>query len=229
MSRKTIVMSLGGSLIIPNEIDISFLEKFVKIIKKHKKEYKFVIVTGGGKIAREYIKALKKTGKSEYFQSLIGISITKLNALLLTYLFDKDANSSIPHNMKQVANLLRKNNPVICGALRYSKHETSDSTSAKLARFFSCEFVNLTSVSGLYTKDPIKYKDAKFIPQISWGNFYKKACKIKFKPGQHFVLDQKAAEIIKKYEIKTYILGKNLKNLDSFLSRKKFKGTVIEG
>ena len=50
-----------------------------------------------------------------------------------------------------------------------------------------------------------------------------------YKPGQHFVLDQSAARIIKKYNIKTTILnGKNLKNLENFLNSKEFIGTVIE-
>lgn len=227
MEKKVIVLSLGGSLIIPDNVDINFLEKFKKIINKHKDKYKFVIVTGGGSIARKYISTLKSAGKSEFLQSLIGISCTRTNARFLTYIFGKDANEGIPHDMKHAANLLRKNNPVFCGALRYAKNETSDATSAKLARFFNSDFINLTLVPGLYTKNPLKYKEAKFIPKISWQKFYEKVNKQKFKPGQHFVLDQSASKIIKKYKIKTYILGKNLKNLDSLLSGKKFKGTVI--
>ncbi len=228
MKRRNIVISLGGSLIVPDNIDIAFLKKFRKIINKHKKKYRFVIVTGGGSIARKYINALKKDKKSRYFQSLVGISATRMNARFLTYLFGEDANQGIPHDMREVKNLLRKNNPVFCGALRYAKNETSDGTSAKLAKFFNCDFVNLTLVSGLYNKNPLKFKNAKFIPKISWKDFYNKAREVPFRPGQHFVLDQSAAYIIKKYKIKTYILGKNLQNLDNLLSGKKFKGTVIE-
>ena len=53
------------------------------------------------------------------------------------------------------------------------------------------------------------------------------ANKEKFKPGQHFVLDQTAAERIMERKIPTYIIGKNLKNLDNLLKNKKFKGTTI--
>lgn len=226
---KTIVISLGGSLIIPEEVDIIFLKKFRKIINKHKNKYKFAIVTGGGSAARKYISALQQDKKSEFLQSLAGIGTTRMNARFLTYLFGKDANEGIPHDMKEVSNLLKKNNPVFCGALRYAKDETTDGTSAKLARFFKADFINLTLVSGLHNKNPLKYKNAKFIPKITWRKFQKMVNKIKFKPGQHFVLDQSAAEVIKKYKIKTYILGKNLKNLDNLLFGKKFKGTIIEG
>ncbi|MBU1136478.1 MAG: UMP kinase [Nanoarchaeota archaeon] len=226
--KKVIVISLGGSLIVPKDIDIKFLENFKKIINKHKNKYKFVIVTGGGSIARKYINALKNSGKSEFLQSMSGISITRLNARFLNYFFGKDNEEGIPHDMKQVKNLLKKNDVIFCGALRYEANNTSDGTSAKLAKFLKTDFINLTLVSGLYTKNPLKYKNAKFIPRISWKDFQKKASAIKFKPGQHFVLDQKAAEIILENKIKTYILGKNLKNLDNFLLNKKFKGTVIE-
>jgi uridylate kinase len=229
MVKKVIVLSLGGSLIIPDNIDIAFLENFRKVIKKHTDNYKFVVVTGGGSVARKYISALNLAGKSEYLQSMSGISATRMNARFLTHIFGKDANEGIPHDMKDVANLLKKNDVVFCGALRYAEKETSDATSAKLARFFNTEFINLTLVSGLYTKNPLEHKDARFIPKISWKEFWKKANKTKFKPGQHFVLDQHASEIIMKYKIKTYILGKNLKNLDLLLSGKKFNGTVIEG
>ncbi len=226
--KKTIVLSLGGSLIIPDEIDVKFLNQFKKIINKHKRKYNFVVVTGGGSTARKYIKALKKARNSLYFQSLAGISATRMNARLLTYLFGKDANQGIPHDMVDVKNLLRKNNPVFCGALRYAKKETTDATSAKLARFFNTELINLTKVPGLYTKDPNKHKDAVFIEEITWKKFRKMVPK-KFKPGQHFVLDQQASKTIKKYKIKTYILGKNLENLDNLLSNEKFKGTIILG
>jgi len=223
------VISLGGSLIVPDGIDTSFLEKFKQVIKKHENKYKFVIVCGGGSVARKYIKALRDSDKPNYLQSMVGISITKVNARFLTYFFGRDASSGIPHDMQEVKNLLEKNDIVFCGALRYAERETSDGTAAKLARFFGCEFINLTLVSGLYSSNPLTHRNAKFIPKISWHDFWKKACKIEYKPGQHFVLDQHASEIILKYKIKTYIIGKNLNNLDKMLSGKRFKGTVISG
>lgn len=229
MEKKIIVLSLGGSLIAPDEIDLTFLNSFKKIIKKHTNKYKFIVVCGGGSIARKYIKALRQAGKSEYIQSLSGIAVTRLNARFLNWFFNQDAEKGIPHDMMDVKNLLAKNDTVFCGALRYAQKETSDATSAKLASFFKTEFINLTLVSGLHDKNPLTHKNARFIPKISWNDFCKMASKIKFKPGQHFVLDQHASKIIKNHKIKTYIIGKNLKNLDNLLIGKKFKGTIIGG
>jgi len=55
LMEKTIIMSLGGSVIVPDKIDINFLKNFKKTIEKFiKKDYRFVIHCGGGKIARIY-------------------------------------------------------------------------------------------------------------------------------------------------------------------------------
>ena len=227
--KKVIVISLGGSLIIPEEVDIKFLKKFKEVIEKNSSKYRFVVVCGGGSTARKYIKGLREDGKSNFFQSMAGIAVTRLNARFMTYLFGREANEGIPHDMKHVASLLNKNEIVFCGALRYNTKQTTDGTSADIAHYFKSPLINLTNVPGLYNKNPKKYKDAKFIPKISWKDFHIMANKTKFQPGQHFVLDQSASEIIMGKKITTYILGQDMKQLDNLLKNKKFKGTVIFG
>ena len=129
--------------------------------------------------------------------------------------------------MKEVKNRLRITNVVVSGALGAEPNMTSDGNAAQVAEMIKADFfVNITNVKGLYTKHP-KLRGAKFIPEISYSDFLKKAKKIKYKAGQHFVLDKPAAEIIKKAEIRTYIVGKDLKNLKRVLNGKSFVGTVI--
>ncbi len=228
--KKVIVLSLGGSLIVPDSINVKFLELFKKVLLKNTRKYKFVVVCGGGSVARTYIKGLErqKIKKKNYFQSLLGISATRTNARFMTYFFGRDANQGIPHDMKEVRNLLAKHNIVFCGALRYEDKQTSDSTAAKLARLFRSDFINLTNIEGLYDKNPKTHKSAKFIPEISHKDFLKMANKLIFHPGQHFVLDQTAAKIINKYNIRTFIVGDDPRNLDKLLNKKHFVGTVIE-
>ena len=228
-SKEIIVISLGGSLIIPEKIGYKFLNKFKKILRKYYRMYKFVIVCGGGTIARKYISALEKEGKSKRELSFAGIRATRMNANFLMQFFGKEANDGLPLNMKDIKSNLAKNSVVVCGALRYSNNSTSDTTAAKIAYYIGIDFINITNVKGLYNKDPKKYKNAKFISKISWKEFEKMALKTKFKAGQHFVLDQQAAVLIKKNEIKTYIIGNDLKNLERILKEKKFEGTLIKG
>jgi len=225
--KRVIVLSLGGSLIIPKDVNIKFLEEFKKIILKNTNKYKFVIVCGGGSIARKYIFALKEIGINEKLQGLSGISATRMNARFMNYFFNINPEQGIPHTIKILKKYVRKRDVVFCGALEYKPNQTSDSTAAEIAKKFKATLVNLSDVPGLYNKDPGKNKDAKFIAKISWLNFYKMAHKEKFGPGQHFILDQTASTIIMKNKIKTYLLGKNLKEFASFLKNKKFKGTII--
>lgn len=224
--KKVIVLSLGGSLIIPNNINVKYLKNFKKTILKNTKKYKFIIVCGGGSIARKYISALKETKINEKLQSLSGISATRMNARFMSYFFDIDPKHGIPHTMKILEKYVRNQDVVFCGALEYKPHQTSDSTASQIAKKFKTEFINLTNVQGLYNKNP-KYKDAKFISNISWQEFNKMANKSRFKPGQHFVLDQTASKIIMKNKIPTYIIGEDLKQLDNLLNHKNFKGTSI--
>jgi uridylate kinase len=228
MKKKIIVLSLGGSLIIPDKIDMAFLLKFKKIILKNIKNYKFIIVCGGGSIARQYISVLNSLNYSTKLQSFAGISATRMNARFMSYFFGINPEKGIPHKMSEIKTYLKKQNITFCGALDYNPKQTSDSTAAKIAEKFKTNFINLTNVDGLYDKNPLKDKTAKFIPQISWEEFDKIVSKIKYKPGQNFVIDQSASKIIKENKIVTYILGKDMANLDNLLNGKKFKGTIIK-
>jgi uridylate kinase len=228
--KKVIVLSLGGSQIIKdNKINLSFLKEFKKILKKHSKNYKFVVVCGGGSVARMYIQGLREVKASNKLQSFAGISVTRTNARFMSYFFELNSEKGIPKKMREIKRYLKKQDFVFCGALESRPNQTSDSTASLIAKKFGSEFINVTNVDGLFDKNPKKYKSAKFIKEISWKDFFKMANSIKFSPGQHFVLDQSAAEIILAEKIKTYIVGNNLSNLDNLLLGRKFRGTVIFG
>jgi len=227
--KRVIVLSLGGSIIIPDDVNSKFLKKFKQVILRNTKNHKFVIVCGGGSIARKYMAGLQSVNANTYLQSLIGIACTRTNARFVSYFFNKDQEYGIPHTLETLSQYLKKHDIVFCGALEYKPNQTSDSTAAEIAAHFKSPFINLTNVSGLFTKNPLKHKDAKFIPEISWKKLYDMAHKDKFHPGQHFVIDQTASEKILRHKIPTYILGQDLKQLENVLKGKKFKGTLISG
>lgn len=223
---KKVVISLGGSLIVPDKVDYHYLKKFKRVIKRFSKKNKVVILCGGGKTARQYIDSLKHIENDIKLLSIVGIAATRLNARLVSGVFD--IKHDIPESLQEVKKLLRVHNLIICGALGNKANMTSDGNAAEVAEMIKADFfINLTNVEGLYTSDPRTHKDAKFIPSISFKDFMVKVDKIKYHAGQHFVLDQVAAKIIDKNKIKTYIVNKDLKNLKNVLNGKKFVGTII--
>ena len=227
MKKRIVILSLGGSLIIPDDVNVKFLKEFRKIILKNTKKYKFIIICGGGSIARKYISALQD--KSYQTQSTAGIAATRTNAKCMSCFFSQDSFQKIPQEIKKIKKFIKKQDIIFCGALGFKPKQTTDSNAAEIAKYFKTFFINLTNVPGLYNKNPSKNKNAKFISKISWKEFDKMSKKIKFKPGQHFILDQTSSGIILKNKITTYILGENPKQLDNLLNNKKFKGTTIQG
>ncbi|MDP2629025.1 MAG: hypothetical protein Q8P15_03980, partial [Nanoarchaeota archaeon] len=156
-------------------------------------------------------------------------AVTRFHAGFMARFFGKSANEVIPRNMKKVKDLLRGNQIVFVGALRYKDKNTSDGTAADLAGYLKCHFINLTNVNGLYTKNPKTNKNAKFIRKISWKKFNEMASKLKFKAGQHFVLDQSAAKTILKKRVPTYIVG-SLRDIDKIIKGENdFGGTFVYG
>ena len=223
----TYVLSLGGSLIVPEKIDILYLKKFVALVKHLSKKHRFVIITGGGSVARLYIDALRKAGVPQEMQSWAGIKSCRLNAVLLNSLFG--CLEPLPDSLQEVKFMLASRKIIVCAALGFQPNMTSDGTAAEIAAYVGADaFVNLTNVAGLFTRDPQKFKSAKLIPSISFTAFLRHAREIAYTPGQHFVLDQQAAKVILQEHMHTFIVdGHDIKNLEQCLSGKSFVGTVI--
>lgn len=219
---STVVISIGGSAINPNKVDSKFLKELKTTILKVSKKHKLVLVTGGGFLARDYINALND--RTVYVKNVMGIHCTRLNATLLASYINK-CNQEIPQTLEEVHDLLKSFNIVICGGLRPGT--TSDGTTASIADYLDADsMINMTNVKGLYSKDPNKYKDAKFIKKLSHKEFKSIMDKVKEKPGQHFILDSLAAKICRDANRKVIVL-KGIKNLENAILNNKFEGTII--
>lgn len=212
---KNKVISLGGSLIVPNSIDVPFLKKFKKIIDK--KRSKFYIVCGGGITARNYIKAASNFTKDT---DHVGIKATWINAELVKSMFS-DVHKHVlikPKKTKEKITIHGGNKP----------NRSSDYEAVEVGIFLKdAEVINLTNVDYVYDKNPKKDKNTKPFEKLSWDE-YKKICGNKWIPGLSLPFDPIASKYAQKKGLRVVILnGKNLKNFDNYLSGKKFKGTII--
>ena len=231
-TSKLIVISLGGSVIVPSSVDEKFLEGFQRVLEKRLKkkgngDLRFIIVTGGGSTARNYIAAVRERGLTRHYQDELGIAATRINALLLATFFKK-YHLHVPQSKQELAQLLTKHRIVFTGGFLEDIGSTSDGTAAELAAQYGAElFINITNVKGLYTKNPKKFRDATFIPKISYADFYERFIKrMTEESGQHFVLDRRATLITMQHQIPVAIVS-GLDNLEKCLNKRKFVGTLI--
>jgi len=224
---KTIVISLGGSIIVPKEIDSNFLKKFKALIEGFlKKDYRFIIITGGGYTARVYQKGASKVNfVNDDDLDWFGIHATRINAHLLRTIFKKYAFERVIKNPSEPI----KTNKKIIVAAGYRPGCSTDHDAVILAKNINCkEIINLSNIDYVYDKDPKKHKDACPLKKISWKDF-RKIIGDKWDPGLNLPFDPVASREAQKLDMKVIIAnGKNLDNLKNILEGKEFIGTVIK-
>ena len=230
--NEIIVISLGGSLIVPRHIDWQFLKKFRElIISEIKKGKKFAIITGGGYAAREYAQAANKVvNLTKDDQDWLGIHTTRLNAHLIKTIFRKYANPRINKNPFTKADLkshFAKGEGIMVAAGWRPGRSTDYVATIIAERIGAKKLINLSNIKYACDKDPKKYKDAKIIKEIDWKNF-RKIVGNKWDPGLNMPFDPVASKLAEENGLEVIIAeGKNLKNLKNILEDKKFQGTVI--
>ena len=213
-------MRIGGSVLIPAEIDRQVLHTLVREIDRLKKDHDVFIVVGGGRTARKYIEAAREYSGKEASLDLLGILSSRLNALLLATCL-KDAE--LVENFHEVIHA--KKLPVLGGT---TPGQTTDTVAALLAELVRADLlVKVTDVDGVYTADPKKDATAKKIAKLSFKNL-EKLCDKEFKAGISSVIDPVAAEIISKNRLKVVVIGKeDMEDLVSVI-KGNHSGTVIK-
>lgn len=225
--KQTYVLSVGGSLIVPGEIDAEFLKKFrALILKKIKEGDKFVIMCGGGKINSKYNEAARKiTAISNADLDWIGIYASRLNAQLVRALFGSLAYQEI---IIDPTKKIKSKKPIVAGA-GYKPGWSTDYDAVMIAKVSGAKTViNLSNIDYVYTDDPRINPEAKKIENISWRDFRKIVGNV-WKPRMNKPFDPIASKLAEICKIKAVILnGKNMKNFKNCLEGKEFAGTVIE-
>lgn len=225
MVKETIIISLGGSLVAPNEIDIGFLKNFRHCLQKYLSKKRFFIYVGGGKVARLYQKSLLEFGADDNERDWIGINVSRLNAEIVKQVFIKDSYLKVITDPTKKINT-RKDILIAAG---WKPGWSTDYCSVIMAKNSGLKtIINLTNIDYVYDKDPRKFHDAKQIKEISWKDF-RKLVGDKWTPGLSMPFDPRASKIADVLKIKVVIInGKNLERLEDFLNNKPFIGTIIQ-
>ena len=229
--KETVVIKLGGSLIVPNGgLDVNYIKKFYTFIRKQvaEKNRRFFILIGGGKLSRHYRDAgAEITGHELPAEDLdwIGIHVTRLNAHLFRTIFRDLAHYRIIKNYEFIQ---KPDKPIVIAA-GWKPGWSTDYDAAILAQDYNIKsIIKMSNADHVYDKDPKKYKDAKPFGKISWEK-YRGMVGSKWIPGRHAPFDPIAAKLASEVGIKVlYLDGRNLENAEKAMDGKPFVGTIIE-
>ncbi len=226
------VLSVGGSIVVPNEPDTKFLTEFSGMIKEWlaaDSSRKLILVVGGGAPARVYQNAyrtINADNNSNDQADWIGIMATRLNAQLLKAVFGDLCKQDVVYDPTQVSEFTGR----ILVAAGWKPGFSTDNDAVLLAeRFAAKTVVNLSNIEKVYTDDPRKNPDAKPLDSISWSDF-RKMVGDEWEPGKNCPFDPIASRRADQNGITVVCAGgKNIENIRNILDEKDFIGTKIGG
>lgn len=229
----TKVLSVGGSIVVPNQPDTEFLSKFVSMIKDWLNEdasRKLILVVGGGAPARVYQNAYAEVSKNVGTNSAndaadwIGIMATRLNAQLVKACFGDLCKNDVVYDPTAPIDFKGR---VLLAAGWHPGFSTDNDAVLLAEKHDAKTVVNLSNIEKVYTDDPKKNPDAKPIDEISWKDF-RKMVGNDWVPGKNCPFDPIASK--KADECKMTVIcasGKNIENIRAILNDEKFIGTKI--
>jgi len=223
--KEPIILSLGGSIIVPDKPDHFFLREFKNFIVKNLDKYRFVIVCGGGKTNSYYNYAATRVSNiNDENLDWLGIAATRLNAELIRVIFGDLAEDNVVYDPTKKIDFKKD----ILVASGWKPGWSTDYDAVELAKQFGAKrIINLTNIEYVYDKDPKKYDDAKVMYELKWSE-YKKIIGSKWKPRMNSPFDPIASKLASKLKIKVAILkGTDLRNLEKYINGLQFKGTLI--
>lgn len=224
---EPVVLSLGGSVLITDGDDIAYIRELSRMLTDVSSSRKIMVVTGGGRIARHYIRSARAFGATEEALDEMGIAVTRLNARLLTAALGGLASSVIPEDYDEALSAARTHPIVVMGGV--SPGITTDAVAALLAERAGAHLlVNATSVDGAYTSDPSSDSSAVRIPAMSRGELVRLVAGTPSGAGPNIVFDPTGARVVERAGITLAILnGRDIPNLRAALVGQEFDGTVV--
>lgn len=224
---KRTVISLGGSLIVPDDLQVDFLRQFHDLIVSLLENHAFIIYAGGGSIARKYMDGARAVAQLTNDQlDWLGIHASRLNGQLLRTLFGQRAAEEL---LIDPTVRVEEQHPVVVGAGWKPGWSTDyDAVQAAATNGYS-QVVNLSNIPHVYDKDPKTHKDAQPFDEMAWGQF-RELVGDEWKPGMNAPFDPIAAKLAEEQGIEVIIAdGLNIGNIKAILTGEPFTGTRIHG
>lgn len=226
MKKEKVVVSIGGSILIPGNDDPVYIKKLSEMIKKASKEVHIIVVCGGGKIARYYTETGAELGGTTYQLDMLGIGATRLNAGLLALSLGDLSSMDIPLTAEDAVSRSSEDIIVIMGGT--VPGHTTDAVAAMVGKEMKADrIVNATSVDAVYSSDPKKDPNAKRFSKLTIDEL-SQLVYTEHGAGRSSVFDPLGIRIAKEEKIDIMIVnGRDLEDLTNAILGNGIKGTYI--
>jgi uridylate kinase len=223
------VIDLGGSLLAPRDIDVSYLERLIRVLKDYLEgdhDRRLIVVCGGGDPARRYQSAYRSlvARADPDAEDWIGIAATRLNAELFKRALGNLAPDPVAVDPTAVS--------VFCGRVLvgagWKPGFSTDYDAVLLAeRFGAPDLIRLSNVARVYTGDPNSDPNARPIDRATWSEFSGLVAG-DWRPGRSGPMDPVATRRAAEIGLRVIFAGGgDLANLSAILADAEFEATVI--
>ena len=234
---KRVLLKLSGEALKDNDglqiINVDHMSKLAQTIKSlHDAGVQLAIVIGAGNIWRG--KLASDIGIDQVPADYMGMLGTIINAVAMASALKKigidsvvfSALSQVPdttvtYTPEAAVKAMEEGKVAFLAGGTGKPFFTTDTAATMRAIETKCEaiFMGKNGVQGVYDKDPSKYKDAKFIPEITYQQILDMSLQI---------MDLSAVELIKDKDIEIRIFS--MSDPDNFLrvARNEKLGTVVK-
>jgi len=197
-----VVIKITGKFF--DNFDPELASRLISIIRQTADKYRIAVVTGGGNLARQYIGRAKNIGvNNNYSLDMIGIAVSRLNALLITEALHPLAPEKIPRTPWETRELLAQYSVVVLGG--YIPGQSTAAVAIETAEAIgSDKVIDLSAIDKVYDKDPRKHPDAKPLSRVKASELLK-LMEQKILPGNYQLLDRHAIDIMIRSKITVYI------------------------
>jgi len=223
--KQIVVIKLSGSIFNINTTSKS-LKEYAQLLLEIQTKIQPVVVAGGGLIARQYVNLARSLGSDESSLDVMGIEISRLNAMLLSAALGDSVYPIIPSNLEEMSIACQSDKIIASGGLHPG--QSTNATAALICEKIKANrFINATDVNGIYDSDPNKNPKAKLIKEIAIKKCLNLLNNGSTMAGTYDLMDIVALKVIERSKIPTWVIKSDPKIIKNLIMKSSQTGTKI--
>ena len=223
--KKVLVIKLSGSVFNFKTTSKS-LKEYAQMLLDMQARVQPVVISGGGIIARHYVSLARALGSDESSLDMMGIEISRLNAMLLSSALGDSVYPVIPTSLEDVSVACQSGKIVVSGGLHPG--QSTNATAALICeKIKAYRFLNATDVDGIYDSDPNKNRRAKMFKEITIKECMGLLNTESTQAGKYDLMDIVALKVIERSRIPTRVIKSDPRLIRNLVMKDSTTGTKI--